>query len=152
MTSHVSDEQLSLLLDGEQSLTAREAVRNHLEQCPACAERHDRFVAAVSALRIERALHWDETQTERVVAVTALPRRRELGLPLAAGLLAATALLGMAYRMPLRSGYGLVSSFVCSVGRATGSPLGSVSAGSILALLVLAIVAPAISLRLARWR
>jgi anti-sigma factor RsiW len=68
MSEHVGDEQLSLLIDGELSLTAREAVRLHLRSCPGCAERHDAMVELTALLRLEPTVVWSPAQTEAVVS------------------------------------------------------------------------------------
>ena len=67
MTEHVSDEQLSLLLDGELSLTAREAVRRHLAGCAGCAARHDQLVEVAATLRLQPSLAWTQVSTGRVL-------------------------------------------------------------------------------------
>jgi len=63
VSEHASDEQLSLLLDGELSLTAREAVTRHLASCPGCAARHDELVDITAALRLQPTLSWTQAST-----------------------------------------------------------------------------------------
>lgn len=67
MSEHVSDEQLSLLLDGELSLTAREAVTRHLARCTSCAARHDDLVDVTATLRLQPALTWTQASTARTI-------------------------------------------------------------------------------------
>ena len=67
MTDHVSDEQLSLLLDGELSLASREAVMSHLRSCATCAARHDRLVELTASLRLHQPLRWSATSSERTL-------------------------------------------------------------------------------------
>src|SRR5207245_2221067 len=50
MSDHVSSEQLSALIDGELSLTAREAVLGHLRECPTCAASHERLVEVAAVM------------------------------------------------------------------------------------------------------
>ena len=76
MSDHVSDEQLSLLLDGELSLTAREAVSRHLADCPTCAARHDQLVEVTAKLRLHPALTWTDATTETTVSHLAQQPRR----------------------------------------------------------------------------
>ena len=152
MDSHVSAEQLSLFLDGELSLTAREAVRGHLESCPACAERHDSLVATVSALRLQPAQLWSDEQAERIALVVATDATRELGLPVAVTLAAAAAALAATRPAFLQAAYGVVASLFAALGRVSGGLVGSVSGSTLIALLVVGIVGPVLSIRLSRWR
>lgn len=68
MSEHVSDEQLSLLLDGGLSLAGREAVRAHIRSCPACAEQHDRVVELTATVRLVGRLEWTPQHTEATLA------------------------------------------------------------------------------------
>lgn len=64
MVDHVSDEQLSLLLDAGLSLAAREAVIGHIRNCPSCAERHDRLIEVTATLRLAGTISWTPAQTK----------------------------------------------------------------------------------------
>ena len=97
MNEHVSDEQLSLLLDSGLSLAAREAVLTHVRSCPACAERHDRLVELTATMRLAGGLDWTQQHTEATLArvrsstsrrpqITARLQARDWSLPVAATL------------------------------------------------------------------
>src|SRR5262249_21940717 len=97
MNEHVSDDQLSLLLDGGLSLASRESVRAHIRSCPACAERHDRLVELTATVRLARRLEWTPRHTETTLArvhhgrrarpaLQSLRGRRDWSLPVAAAL------------------------------------------------------------------
>lgn len=151
MDEHLSDEQLSCLIDGELSLTAREAAVAHLRGCPRCARRHDEVVETVSSLRLEPALAWREADTAQAIARIGR-RRRELALPLALAAAALAAVLAAVEIEAVRAG----STIAATAFRAATSLLGGVLAGgsgrTVTMLLVLAVLAPLLSLRLARTR
>ena len=112
MSEHVSDEQLSLLIDGELSLAAREAVIAHVRACPACAAHHDTLIDLTAVMRLQPAFHWSAAQTEstiqRVRTRPAKRRRRaarERDWTLAfAGLLAGAGAIAAVVLLPLASG------------------------------------------------
>ena len=147
--SHVSDEQISSLIDGELSLTAREAVGAHLRSCPACAARHDAFVSAVAALRLSPALVWRESLTEAVTRKLP-PRGRNLALPIAAVLSLVALLASAAYLAIFSAGLTVAESIVRALGSFVPSPGGTST--SLGALIALALFGPLISIRLSRWR
>lgn len=152
MTAHVSDEQLSLLADGELSLVSRRAVLDHLQSCPSCAERHDALVDLVATLRLERGVAWSADDTGAVLERgRAAASRRDRALPLAAGLAFAVLVLG-ALSFPLieagvRVGFRLASTAAAVVSHHVGLSVAVVAAFGALAL-----VAAAVTLPLARWR
>ena len=95
MSEHVSTEQLSLLVDGQLSLAAREAVGAHIRRCPGCAEQHDRLIELTAALRLHGALEWSPAQTAATVSRVGevgrfrrrrLRGRRDWSLPIASAL------------------------------------------------------------------
>ena len=95
MSEHVSDEQLSLLLDGELSLTAREAVSRHLAGCPSCAARHDQLVDVAATLRLHPALTWTEAATDHTLSrLQQQPRASTRWRARGAVLIAAVAAIG----------------------------------------------------------
>jgi anti-sigma factor RsiW len=115
MSEHVSDGQLSLLIDGELSLAAREAVIAHVRACPVCAARHDTLIELAAPLRLQPALQWSPDQTEatlrRVRTRPGLRARVSAGerdWTLAfAGLLAAAGVIAAVVLAPLASGGSL---------------------------------------------
>jgi anti-sigma factor RsiW len=107
---HVSEEQLSLLIDGELSLTAREAVIHHLATCPGCAERHDLLVEATAALRLQPELAWTKAATARAIArLHSPPSPRDRALTLSLLLAGAGAIVSM-LAVLLLTGSGVVAS------------------------------------------
>lgn len=94
MSEHVSTEQLSLLVDGQLSLAAREAVVAHIRCCPGCAEQHDLLIELTAALRLHGALEWSPAQTAATVSRVGeagrfrrrLMGRRDWSLPIASAL------------------------------------------------------------------
>lgn len=106
MSEHPSDEQLSLLIDGELSLTARAAVNHHLSACPACAERHDTLVELVAGLRLQPPLRWTPTLSKHTQArLQPRPHERDRALPIALALAIAAA-AAAALWLPLAIGPG----------------------------------------------
>ncbi len=151
MTDHVTDEQLSLLIDGELSLTAREAVGNHVRRCPTCASRHDALVAAVAALRLSTTLEWRDEATDRVWSRLAPRGERNLALPIAVVLAA----LALALAAPYLTVVSAAVTIAGAIARAVGSFLPTVggnSASTVAALVAFAVFGPLLSLRLARRR
>lgn len=147
MSGHVSDEQLSLLVDSRLSLAAREAVIGHVRSCPACAERHDRLIETTATLRTAASLTWSEVHTDAtLVRMRARPgprlrigRRLPVGdwsLPLAAAVAVA----------------GVVALFLAPLGLGSTIVAAPRSAGSVLSLAfpisgrVLAFLAGAVAL------
>ena len=65
---HVSDQQLSLLVDASLSLAAREAVVAHIRACPTCAERHDRLIDTTATLRLAGSISWSPAHTDATLA------------------------------------------------------------------------------------
>lgn len=68
MNDHVSDQQLSALIDGELSLASRQAVISHVRSCPMCAERHDRVVEVAAVLQSLPRVEWTELHSRRLLA------------------------------------------------------------------------------------
>lgn len=147
--SHVTDEQISSLIDGELSLTAREAVGSHLRSCPPCAARHDAFVSAVAALRLSPALVWRESLTEAVIR-NLPPRGHHLALPIAGALSLLALLASAAYLAIFSAGVTVAEGILRALGSFVPTPGGSSTTLS--ALIALALVGPLISIRLSRWR
>jgi anti-sigma factor RsiW len=149
VSPHVSDEQLSLLADGELSLVARHAVLDHIAGCPRCAERHDKLIELVAALRLEPGIDWPADATSAVLErQREAASKRDRSLPLAV-VLAATGLALAALSFPL-----------IEAGARLGLRLGSTAAAvvsnqlgvSILVIAVVVVLTALLTLPLARWR
>jgi anti-sigma factor RsiW len=149
---HTDDELLSRLIDGELSLAERSAVLDHVTHCPRCARRQADLVEAAAALRAEPQLSWTVGHTAEVLAHLPEPavRRRRAALGRVAAALAAAALAGIwIFSVPI--GPLLASAVFGAFGWIP--PLGRASAGQALtALLLIALLSPALVYPLARWR
>jgi anti-sigma factor RsiW len=149
VSAHVSDEQLSLLADGELSLLARQAVLDHIATCPRCAERHDALIDLVATLRLEPGIEWTAGGTS-----TVLERQRETAskpdraLPLVVAL-AAVGLALAALSFPVIEAGARVGFRIGSTAAAVVSHQLGLSVVVIAALVVLSAV---LTLPLARWR
>jgi anti-sigma factor RsiW len=150
--AHTDDALLSRLIDGELSLTERSAVLDHVTRCPRCARRQAELVEAAAALRSEPPVLWSVGHTAEVIAHLPEPvrRRRRAALGRAAAALVAAALASFwIFSVPVGP---LVAGTVYG---AFGflPPLGRASAGeAFTALLLIALVSPAVVYPLARWR
>lgn len=67
MSDHISVEQLSALIDGDLSLTAREAVIGHLRTCPTCAATHERLVEVVAVMTAVPGERWSPEMTRTIL-------------------------------------------------------------------------------------
>ena len=151
MSEHASDEQLSLLVDGELSLAARTAVVSHLSSCPGCAERHDALVDVVAPLRLAPPVVWQESSTACVLERTHAPRPgHDLALPIA-GVIAVVAIVLVALRSEVVEA-GLSSAYATAeaIGALLPTALATQPTGTLMALVAVALIAPVLSLRLAR--
>ena len=101
MSDHVSSEQLSALIDGELSLTAREAVIGHLRACPTCAATHERLVEVVAVMTAVPSERWSPATTRTILlelgstpraALQRVTAGHDWSLPIAAALAAGGAL------------------------------------------------------------
>ena len=150
MNEHVTGEQLSMLIDGELSLVAERAVRTHLFGCPQCASLHDRLIEVTAGLRPLPALSWSG-HSSRAVMERIEPRPRHALAFVLAGVLLVAALLAV-LSSPLVEAGALVGQSVLS-SFASLAPGSAVTATHVLlVLVVVALLFPVISIRLARWR
>ena len=150
MNEHVTGEQLSMLIDGELSLVTERAVRAHLFGCPQCASLHDRLIEVTARLRPLPALSWSD-HSSRAVMERIEPRPRHALAFVLAGVLFVAALLAVLSR-PLVEAGALVGQSVLS-SFASLAPGSAVTATHVLlVLVVVALLFPIISVRLARWR
>ena len=76
MSEHVSDQQLSSLIDGQLSLASRQAVIEHVRSCPRCAARQDELVEVAAVMQAAPSLVWSETSTDGVLERIRGERRR----------------------------------------------------------------------------
>jgi anti-sigma factor RsiW len=151
VSDHLDDVQLSRLLDGDLSLTSREAVIDHLRTCPGCAARHDRLVAVTAALRMEPAMTWTGSDTE--ATLNRLPRRRRRGKVAAAGAVsAAMCVLVLVETAPLIAVPLALLIAVLGTGRALVDTAIGPGVELVLAVAAVAMLAPLAAYPLARWR
>lgn len=151
MSSHLDDGQLSRLLDGDLSLTSREAAIDHLRSCPGCAARHDRLVAVTASLRMEPPATWTTSDTE--AAVRRLPRRRRRAkVAFAAAVSTAMCALVVAETAPLIAAPLALMVAVLGFGHKLVSTAVGPGAELLAALVAVAMLAPLAAYPLARWR
>ena len=148
-TPHVSDEQLSLLADGELSLVARQAVLDHLVECPQCAERHDKLIELVAALRLEPRIGWPAGATSAVLERQhEAASKRDRALPVAI-VLAVAGLALAALSFPLiEAGARMGLRFGSTAAAVVSHQLGL----SIVVIAVVFVLTAVLTLPLARWR
>lgn len=65
--SHLDAEQLSALIDGQLSLTHRHAALAHLEECHACAARHEALIEVAAGLRTIEPVAWTPALSAAVI-------------------------------------------------------------------------------------
>jgi len=152
MIDHPGNVQLSRLIDGDLSLTSREAVTAHLRGCPSCAERHDQLVAVTATLRLEPQVRWTRDQTESVLG--RLPRRRQrIRTAIAGGVSLVMCALVLVEAAPLIAASLALVGVVLGLSGALAPPAVAVSGMQLLVVLaVVAILAPLAAYPLARWR
>lgn len=149
MSPHVSDEQLSLLADGELSLVARHAVLDHIAGCPHCAERHDKLIELVAALRLEPGIEWPAGATSAVLERQhEAASQRDRALPLAV-LLAAAGLALAALSFPLIEAG---ARFGLRIGSTAAAVISNQLGVSIVVIAVVVVLTALLTLPLARWR
>jgi anti-sigma factor RsiW len=150
--SHLSDEQLSMLLDGELSLTGRHAATEHLGGCVGCAGRLDELVEVSAALRLAPAVRWSPEATGRVLARLERPVAHDRSTVAAMGL-ALLGLLLLSFELPVLG--ALVSMLNTVVAIFTAFvPIGAGVSGttSVAVLIAVGVFGPALAVRLARVR
>ena len=147
----MSDEHLSLLIDGELSLAAREAVRAHVASCPACAERHDALVNVTAALRLQPRSSWTPAASARTLARLGPQRQRDWALPLA-GLLAFLVSAVAMTTLPVGVWLGLARSTLEAITALGPRGLVPGSLSTLAVLLAVAVLGPLLAYPLARAR
>lgn len=150
--SHLSDEQLSMLVDGELSSTSRQAAGEHLRGCVNCAGRLDELVEVTAALRLAPDVRWGPEATSQVLARLERPAVRDSSTPLAVGL----ALLGvllLSLELPVVSALmGMLNTMLAILTAFVPISVGISGAAAVAALIAVAIIGPTLALRLARLR
>jgi anti-sigma factor RsiW len=152
VSDHVDSGQLSRLIDGDLSLTSREAVMAHLRDCARCAQRHDELIAVAASLRLLPPVEWSTMDTDRVVGGLEKGRRRwRIPVSLAAcvavclaAVMAATSLTGL--------GLALGHVIVAVVVAVSPAPTLASSPQLVWVIMAVAILAPLAAYPLARWR
>lgn len=150
--SHLSDQQLSMLIDGELSLGSREAAGRHMRDCPRCAERLDDLVEVAAELRLAPALGWEARATERVMVQLDERKRREWSTPIAAALAVGGVFL-LALELPaIGAATSLLAAMVSVLAAFLPTGVGLPGAMGIGALMVVAVLGPLVAMPLARPR
>lgn len=151
MSIHLDDVQLSRLLDGDLSLTSREAAMAHLRRCPACAKRYDRVVEVAAALRVQPAARWRASDTE--TTVRALRRRRRWGgVAIAAAASAAMCAVVVVETAPLIAAPLALMLALLGIGQELVHTAIGPGVELVLAVAAVAMLAPLAAYPLARWR
>jgi anti-sigma factor RsiW len=152
MSSHLDDLALSRLIDDDLSLTTRAAVLGHLEQCPACAQRHDDMVAVAATLRLQTPVEWSEAMSVRVL--TGLPARKHpVRAAVAAALSVGLFVVALADVAPLIASMLAVAGVLAAVAVAVvPAPVSAGGAQLLAGVALVAVAAPLIAYPLAKWR
>ncbi|MDP9256400.1 MAG: zf-HC2 domain-containing protein [Actinomycetota bacterium] len=154
MSSHLDDQQLSRLLDGDLSLAERAAALAHVSSCSACARRQAELVEVAATLRSYPRIAWTPHHTTSVLSELRTKahdasQRRAFPAALLLTIVAAGLVLAALLAAPI--GPQLASAVFDAV--ALMPPLRIASGQqALLTLLVIALVAPALVYPLARWR
>lgn len=150
--SHLSDEQLSMLLDGELSLTGRHAATEHLGGCVSCAGRLDELVEVSAALRLAPAVRWSPEATGRVLARLERPTVRDRSTTIAVGV-ALLGLLGLSFELPVVGALvGTLNTAVAILTAFVPIGLGVSGTASVAMLIAVGVLGPTLALRFARLR
>jgi hypothetical protein len=151
VSSHLEDVQLSRLIDGDLSLTSREAVMGHLRSCHSCAERHDRLVAVAAALRLEPPLTWTSSDTESVLG--RLPQRRHKVRAAVAAVASAAMCAVVIFEVaPVIAATVALVGVVVDLRGALAPPGAAPGLQLVLVVAAVAVLAPLAAYPLARWR
>lgn len=150
--SHLSNEQLSRLIDGELSLGARDTAQRHLRDCAHCQEQLDAFVDIAAELRLTPAVTWDAGATARLLTQLDHRRPREWSTPIAVAIAVLGALL-LALELPAISSLtGMLTSITSVLTAFLPTGVGLPSAPALAILLVVAILGPLLAMPLSRRR
>jgi anti-sigma factor RsiW len=150
MSDHLSDDLLSALIDGELSLTAREAAVQHLRGCPHCAERQDRLIVVVASLRQIEPAGWVDADTRRVISQLERPQRaRSAG---AVGIAAVFALMIVLLQPLVALPFTAFSLCERVLGGVVPPVVPSGFPSLLVPVLAVAVLAPLAAYPLARWR
>lgn len=150
--SHLTDEQLSLLIDGELSVGAREATTGHLRDCARCSTRLDGLVEVAAELRLSPSLQWAPELTAQVMRQLGAPAAGRVSTFVAAACAAVGAVL-LALELPVIVGVaGVLGAGLAVAAAFLPSGVGVSGSVGVAGLLAIALVAPALAVRLARPR
>jgi|GEM_PF-4445776 len=150
--SHLSDEQLSMLVDGELSLASREAAGRHLRDCVHCTQRLDELVDVCAELRLTPAVSWSSPATERVLTQLTECETRHWSAPIAATLAIIGAVLLVQELALIRAVAGVLGAILSVLAAFLPSGVGAPAGTAIGVLLVVAVLGPLLAMPLARRR
>lgn len=149
MSDHLTDELLSRLVDGDLSLSAREAAIRHLRECARCSARQDALVSVAVTLRSFPEAALSDEQVDRIIA--GLDRPAERRWPTAAMTVAAisacVAALASLAALPLTA-----LAVTAAITRALPLQVPSSATHVLITAFIVAIAAPLAAYPLARWR
>jgi anti-sigma factor RsiW len=154
MSDHLTDEQLSRLIDGDLPPIARTAAMTHLHGCTACALRHDTLVEAVAGLRTAEPFVWTPRSEDGALErIRARPARRRVDVgSLSFVAMVIVSLIAIALVVPplLRTGLGVARVALAPV--AWLAPGGAGPGRALFALVAVAFIGPLLAYPLMRWR
>ena len=149
---HVDGGQLSRLIDGDLSLTSREAVTTHLRACPRCAQRHDELIVVAASLRLVPPVEWTPVKTDTVIRALAQPAR-SWRLPITLVACLAICLVAVdAASSVIAAGLALGHVVVAFMGAVSPAPTLASDPQLLWVITAVAILAPLAAYPLARWR
>ena len=151
MSDHLDDVQLSRLIDGNLSLTAREAAVRHLRCCPGCAGRHDSLVAVAASLRMQPPVEWTPADTAAVLGH--LPDRRHNRFKVALAGIGSLLMCGVVLfeAAPLLLTCLALAGVMLEAAAAV-LPAGGSGTQLLMVVTAIAVLAPLAAYPLARWR
>jgi anti-sigma factor RsiW len=153
VSDHLIDEVLSRLIDGDLSLTGREAALSHLRECSSCAQRHEQLVSVVAVLRQEEPSVWRSADAARVierVSGEARGSRPRVAAVLGGTVALVTCLVFVVVFVAVPVAAFSITGRVAD--RVVPAMLPATASSVLLAMLALAVVAPLVAYPLARWR
>lgn len=153
MSDHLTDEVLSRLIDGDLSLTGREAALSHVRRCSACAQRHEQLVSVVAVLRQEELSAWRPADTARVTERIS-GEARDVQRRVAAVVGGAVALVACLVFVVLFAAVPVAAFSIAGrvADRVVPAMVPATASSVLLAMLTVAVAAPLVAYPLARWR
>lgn len=151
MSGHLDDVQLSRMIDGDLSLTSREAVMAHLRSCHSCAERLERLIAVTAVLRLEPPLTWTDSDTESVMG--RLPQRRHRARAAVAAIASAAMCAVVVFEVaPVIAATVALVGVLVGLRSSLAPPVATPGLQPLLVVAAVAVIAPLAAYPLARWR